>query len=281
MKNPTISIIIPTYNSEKHINRCLESIKDQNYKFYEVIVVDQSSTDETAAIAKRYGCKVIKVAKPNFYSPPSISRNIGAVAAKGRILYHLDSDMILQQGLLREISEMVKKGREAFIVHESDLTEDFWGKCKAFERKCYWGNDKIESARVVSAKIFKRVGGYNEGVSSGEDFNIHKKYKALTKIGFCNKVVFHNLGGLNYWKAVMKKYNYGKTAMIYSPENKESGLVVLMDELSCFVKNYPRFLTSPIYGVGALFLKLSEYIAGGVGFFHNRFFAKNKKYLNI
>lgn len=270
MKNPLITIVIPTYNSEKNIKACLESIKEQYYKPYEVIVVDQSSNDNTVKIAKDYKCKTIIRPKPQFYSPPSKSRNIGAKQAKGQILYHLDSDMILEKGLLSEMVTLLEKKYDALIVHEIDITKGFWSKCKAFERKCYWGNDKIESARVVKYEIFKQVGGYDENVSSGEDFNIHKKYKKIGKIGFCKKAVNHNLGELGFWKTINKKYNYGKTATIYSADNGESGLIVLKDELLCFISNYKMFIASPIYGVGALFLKFSEYLAGFLGLLANK-----------
>lgn len=263
--NPTISVIIPTYNEEKNIKNCLDSITAQGYKSYEIIIVDQSSTDNTIKIAKEYGCKTIIRPKPQFYSPPSISRNIGASKARGEILYHVDCDMMLEKGLLVEIEKLIAEKYDALIVHEEDITKGFWSKCKAFERRCYWGNDKIESARVVKRSVFEKVGGYDESVSSGEDFNIHKKYKAIGKIGFCKKVVQHNLGSLSFWKTIKKKYNYGKTATIYSSSNQESGLLVLIDEVKCYINNYRQFLSSPVYGLGALILKFSEYFAGALG----------------
>lgn len=268
--NRLISIIIPTYNSQKHIKACLESIKNQDYKSFEVIVVDQSSMDDTIKIAKQYGCRTTIRPKPQFYSPPSISRNVGAKEAKGEILYHVDSDMVLEKGLLSEIAKLIEEKYDALIVHEIDITKGFWSKCKAFERRCYWGNDKIESARVVKRSVFEQVGGYDENVSSGEDFNIHKKYKTIGKIGFCKAAVRHNLGELGFLKTVKKKYNYGKTATIYSSENKESGLIVLKDELWCFIRNYKMFLSSPIYGLGCLVLKFSEYLAGVIGLISNK-----------
>ncbi|RJQ27608.1 glycosyltransferase family 2 protein, partial [Candidatus Parcubacteria bacterium] len=196
MKSHFITIIIPTYNSQKHIKACLESIKNQDYKPFEVIIVDQSSTDDTIKIAKEYGCKTIIRPRPQFYSPPSVSRNVGAKEAKGEILYHVDSDMMLEKGLLSEIVKLISERYDVLIVHEKDITKGFWSKCKAFERRCYWGDDKIESARVVKRSLFEQVGGYDENVSSGEDFNIHKKYKSIGKVGFCKAAVRHNLSEL-------------------------------------------------------------------------------------
>ena len=52
--NPKISIVTPTYNSEKYLEECILSIKDQKYEMFEHIIVDGGSTDETLSIIKKY-----------------------------------------------------------------------------------------------------------------------------------------------------------------------------------------------------------------------------------
>ena len=61
MSKPLVTIIIPTFNSEKTLQLCLESIRKQTYKNIDVIVVDNYSTDSTVSVAKKYGAKVIQV----------------------------------------------------------------------------------------------------------------------------------------------------------------------------------------------------------------------------
>ena len=58
-KPPLISVIIPTYNSQNFIQACIDSIKKQKYKNFEIIVVDQSSTDKTPEIVKKNKIKLI------------------------------------------------------------------------------------------------------------------------------------------------------------------------------------------------------------------------------
>ena len=67
MKYPTISIVIPTYNEEINIERCLSSIIRQNYpsQKIELIVVDDDSTDNTINIAKKFGAKILHNGKKN------------------------------------------------------------------------------------------------------------------------------------------------------------------------------------------------------------------------
>ena len=59
MENPLVSVIIPTYNSSRTLEKCLESIKNQTYKNIEIIVVDNNSTDNTKEIAKKFADKAI------------------------------------------------------------------------------------------------------------------------------------------------------------------------------------------------------------------------------
>ncbi len=203
MKKPLISIIIPTFNSEKHLERCLLSLQKQTYTNIEIILVDQESSDKTREIAKKYHVTLISVPRPKFYSPPSKSRNIGAKSANGIIFYHLDSDMEASAKLLQEIVEKFQnKKLGALIVNEIDITKGFWSKCKALERRTYAGNEHVAGARVVRRELFEKIGGYDETISSGEDFDITKQYKKYATVAYCVNPVYHNLGELNFFTLV-------------------------------------------------------------------------------
>ena len=91
-----ISIIIPAWNEEECLPKLLDCIKKQSYKDYEVIVADADSKDKTVAIAKKYGCKIVKSG-----SLPGIGRNNGAKIAKGDILVFFDADVLLDNDFLK------------------------------------------------------------------------------------------------------------------------------------------------------------------------------------
>ena len=57
---PKISIVVPAYNASKTIDRCIQSLLKQNYKNYEIIIVDDSSTDNTSELVKKYPVKLLK-----------------------------------------------------------------------------------------------------------------------------------------------------------------------------------------------------------------------------
>jgi arabinofuranan 3-O-arabinosyltransferase len=262
-----VSIIIPTYNAGRVLGACLESIERQSHRQVEVVVVDQESTDGTAEIARAAGASVITLPPPDFYSPPSRSRNAGAAAARGEILYHLDSDMRLTPSLLGEAVARFHEEPDcgALIVPEHDIATGYWARCKALERRCYRGNDAIESARIVRRAVFQAVGGYDERISSGEDFDIHRRYKAVARVGWCRQVVEHDLGRLTLGRTIAKKFEYGKTASAYFVKHQSSGGSLLRAQIACYATNYRLFLRSPLVGAGAIALKLAEFGAGGLG----------------
>ena len=93
MGNPMVSIIVPVYNGEKSIERCLRSIQNQSYTNIEVIVVNDGSTDHTEKVIKKYveeDARFHYIKKDN--TGVSDSRNIGMASAKGEYFQFVDGD---------------------------------------------------------------------------------------------------------------------------------------------------------------------------------------------
>lgn len=100
MKKPKFSIIVPVYNTEKYVKRCLDSIKSQSFKDYEVIIVNDGSTDNSSDIISKYSYKVINQENQGL----SMARNNGVKEASGEYLIFLDSDDYIEKDLLEEIN---------------------------------------------------------------------------------------------------------------------------------------------------------------------------------
>ncbi len=89
---PLVSVIIPSYNSSRTLDLCLQSVAAQTYPHLEVIVVDDGSTDGSDQIALAHGATLVRTEKN---SGQSVARNLGADHARGEILFFLDSDVAL------------------------------------------------------------------------------------------------------------------------------------------------------------------------------------------
>ena len=98
---PKYSIVIPVYNVEKYIKRCLDSVFNQTEKDYEVIVIDDGCTDNSIDIVRKYDVEIITIK----HASVSHARNLGVEKAKGEYLVFLDSDDYWDKDLLKNISK--------------------------------------------------------------------------------------------------------------------------------------------------------------------------------
>ncbi len=111
-----ISIIIPAYNVEKYIDDCIQSVISQNYKNFEIVLIDDGSTDRTGDICDKYVCDNVHVFhKKN--GGLSDARNHCLSYAKGEYVVFLDSDDYWDDNdFLRKINELINVGHSDIIV---------------------------------------------------------------------------------------------------------------------------------------------------------------------
>ena len=105
MLNPKISIIIPIYNREKTLKPCISSILSQSYKNFELILVDNNSTDSTKEIIQEFQKKdkrIISLLEKE--QGIGVARNTGEKHAKGKAILMTDSDCILPRDWIREMT---------------------------------------------------------------------------------------------------------------------------------------------------------------------------------
>lgn len=266
---PTVSVIIPTRNSASTIKELLQSIKAQSYKYIETIVVDNNSSDQTKAISLKFTTKVYNIGPER-----SAQRNFGAKKAKGAYLLFVDSDMILSKKVVAECVKLAQENEKfgGITIPEISIGKSFWAKCKALERSFYWGVDWIEAPRFFSLKIFKDFKGYDEKQTGTEDYDLPQRIK--TKLGTdsilrIKDVIYHNEGNLALFYTLKKKYYYVKTSTVYRNQlsnkayfTKQSSII---ERYKLFFSDPKKLFKNPVIGAGMLFMKSSEFVAGGLG----------------
>ena len=113
MSEPLVSVVIPTYNSERTLPACLTSIRKQTYKNLEVIVVDSYSKDNTVEIARRFKARVLRTKGALLWA-----RYIGHAHSKGDIELLLDSDQILHPTAIERGVRLIGQGYDMLILEE-------------------------------------------------------------------------------------------------------------------------------------------------------------------
>ena len=107
-----ISLVIPAYNEEKFIKKCLESVKNQTVEPSEVILINNDSIDKTADIAKNFKVKIINEKQQGI----SYARNRGFNEAKYEIIARCDADCILPKNWIEQIAANFKRGNIDALV---------------------------------------------------------------------------------------------------------------------------------------------------------------------
>lgn len=110
MSNPAISLVMPVYNVENFLSKALTSVENQTFKDFEMIIVDDGSSDKSYEIAEEFRSK-----NPNFKlikqenSGPAAARNTGVMHCKGEYIAFMDSDDYLEKNFLEELYKLAKK----------------------------------------------------------------------------------------------------------------------------------------------------------------------------
>ncbi|HSX06765.1 MAG TPA: glycosyltransferase [Candidatus Saccharimonadia bacterium] len=267
MNQPFVSVIVTTKNNHPTLNACLKSITTQTYQNMELIVVDNSSTDDTVDIARQYTSLIFT------YGPErSAQRNYAAHHAKGNYLLIIDSDMELGGEVVDACVQQVlgSPDTKAVIIPEESFGKGFWARCKNLERSFYVGVDAIEAARFIKADVFRQVGGFNEELTGGEDWDLTWRLREQGQVARVQEYIRHNEGHVRFKTSARKMYYYGRHAAAYFAANPTTSVVRNASGPFARYKLFfsrPRALfRHPLVAAGMLVFKAAEYAAAGVGY---------------
>jgi glycosyltransferase involved in cell wall biosynthesis len=263
-KNPIVSIVIPTYNSEKTLLKCLKSVSNQTYTNFEVIIVDNFSNDKTQDIADSFGVKF-------FLKGPERSSqvNFGMEKAHGKYIYRVDSDFILEPLVLEEaVEKCEREGYDAIAVHNtSDPTISFWSKVRKFERDCYRDDELNIAARFFKKEVYDKIGGFNESLIAGEDYDFHNRIlRNDYKIGKIKAQEVHIGEPRNLYEIAKKHYYYGQTINRFIKVNDQRGKKQLNPIRSSYFKQWKEFFTHPDIMFGLIIYQFVRYFSAILGY---------------
>lgn len=252
-----ISVIIPTYNRSSVLIRAIDSVLKQTYKNFELIIVDDGSTDETEECLSSF----IKSQSLQYYKKTNggvaSARNYGVKHASGTWLAFLDSD---DEWLPEKLTEQMK-----YLAQNPHLsiayTEEIWirnsirvNQKKSHQKfggrifdKCLEQCLIAPSSVIMTRKLFDEFQGFDENYIVCEDYDLWLKISSAHEIGFIDQALIIKYGGhedqlstkffaMDMWR-IKSMLNLFKT-MPLAEENKKNLCETMKIKGSLLIKGY-------------------------------------------
>ena len=189
-----VSVVIPTYNHGHYLGRALQSVIDQTYSNWEIIIIDNHSTDLTNEVIASFNDSRITYLRIHNKGVIAASRNAGIRASKGEWIAFLDSDDYWTKNKLKVCLDIIND-KVDFVYHDLKVISS---KMSLFKRKMTKsrqvkspviidlltsGNAVLNSSVMVRKKLLDQIGGINESVKmiATEDFNTWLRISQLTE----------------------------------------------------------------------------------------------------
>ena len=230
---PKISVIIPVYNGAKYLPRCLDSLKNQTFKDWNAVCIDDGSTDETLSILKKYATqdkRFVIVHKKN--AGVSAARNDGIKKASGEYIHFMDADDVIDKDYYKEIIKCANK-TDADIYGTGFVSNSKHSNSLVYERqhvlhtlfgKLFWSQALIKSFvwRYVFKTDFikKNKLHFDTNLISQEDaIFVLNSFVVSGKIVIVPKVNYHyifnetsalNIKDKSHHDKLKKQYKIGK-----------------------------------------------------------------------
>ena len=216
MKKPFISIIIPLYNAENYIYKNIASILKQDFDNYELIIINDSSTDSSLNIAKSFDDEKIRV-YTKINEGTSIARNYGLKHANGEYILFVDADDYIEPNALRKYHEIVNKYNPDFITNGfySETTKSNISDKMSCPSKFYPNKDLLSKDLVTYYKESLLYNVWNKLFKKEIIDNNHLKFK---DINFGEDMIFVQ----DYIKCCKSFYNMEDCLYHYVREVKNS-----------------------------------------------------------
>lgn len=284
-KLPLISIIVPVYNSEKYLNRCIDSILSQTYSDFEMIIVDDGSTDNSLAICNEYANKdkrVKVIHKAN--GGQAEARNVGIDVAKGDYLCFVDSDDWIHTQMLDILLQGIRKEKVLCSICSYEETNDnvLSSKIEHYQFKKMKGieflvekniNAVVPWAKLYHTSLFKNI-RYPVGRIAEDEFVAHIVLYNAGDIAYCNEKLYNyfiNYDGVTRLENTLRS-NGNQEEL---DKRKDAFMKRRIDKLEALYERIIFFKDKDNY---AYFYSCREYI-GYVSWLYSQLYSDRRSYL--
>ncbi|MDO8575677.1 MAG: glycosyltransferase [bacterium] len=243
---PKVSVIIPAYNRAKYISKAIESVLNQSFKDFEIILIDDGSKDETAEIAYKYiNDPRLKITLNDKNRGISYSRNRGLSLSKGEYIAMLDSDdvWIDSDKLAKQVKFLSENENHALVGTQVTLIDDNGKFIKNLElystsdesirENMLLRNQFAQSSILIRKRAVLESGNYDENLRVWEDYDLWLKIGSKENSRANRKWQFANLPDFSLGYRVHE----GSISNQKKTENNK----LLLKIIRKYKDNYPNF----------------------------------------
>jgi len=254
--SPTVSVIIPTYNRAHLIGRAIQSVLNQTYQDFEIIVVDDGSTDNTKEIVKSLDDKRIRYIRHKENKGGGAARNTGIKAAIGEYIAFLDSDdEWLPEKLECQMKVFKNAGSEVGVVYTGFIYIDELGEYtngQHIPEKRGWIYEDIlvencvgtASTVLVKRKCFEKAGLFDENLPSCQDWEMWIRLAREHQFDFIEDPLV--------------KYHIHKSRISTDLEAKIKGITIVIDKFSGEFTSRRKIYSQRRFSIGNLYCHLGN-----------------------
>ncbi len=214
---PVVSVVIPAYNAAQYLPESIQSVLLQSWQDFEIIIVDDGSTDNTQEVVGAFNSIKIRYVRQENSGGPSRPRNVGIHHARGKYISLFDSDDLMSRNKLAEAVSFLERYSDLGLVFANfevcNERGDIFPGTFLDECQTFWNLPKkqvgekwfiIESAlayehlltenfigtsgTVIPKAVFLSVGGFDEGTDGAEDRDMWLRISRRYALGFLNVV---------------------------------------------------------------------------------------------
>jgi len=251
--NPLVSVIMPNFNNEKFLAQAVDSVLKQTFVNYELIVVDDGSSDRSIEILEGYGDSIRYFCTEN--RGAAAARNLGILNSKGSVIAFLDSDDLWHfEKLSKQIKKLIDEDLDLVYCHVQEIDErNSTGNLRyaKFSGNCF--KDFVEkpgvavivagmSSAIIRKELLSLSGIFDTNVPAPtEDWDFLRRYCKYARVGYCNEVLtYYRIHATNISNSSFQRYFNGNLFSVHKMFNEEN--IGLFKRLQLLLKLYAGFI---------------------------------------
>jgi glycosyltransferase involved in cell wall biosynthesis len=266
---PKITIYTPTYNCDKYLEKSIDSVLNQTYQDFELIIIDDASTDNTQKILKKYAknpkIKILKNEKNLGLNKTAIE---AIKLAKGEYVIRVDADDYLDENALMIMVDVLERHPEIgmvypdfFFVNEGGEILDYYRKMKIGEEVELLDLPAMGGCTMIRKSCYKAIGGYRDDVRWQEKYDLWLKFISKFKPYNINLPLFyyrrHGNNMSNETKKLLEARRHIKDKFIEKKREKNPPKILAIIPTRSKFYVYPDFPTKKIAGKPIMYYPIS------------------------